>query len=76
MENFKIDVTRVEELQMINNKAELDRLFMKAKSAIVNGASVILYRKWGQHTEAPFDQITTEADLDAYRKAVLKYLPD
>jgi len=76
MEDLKIDVTRVEELQMINNKAELDLLFARAKSAIVNGASVILYRKWGQLTEAPFDQITTEADLDAYRKTVFKYLSD
>ncbi|MEJ7913569.1 MAG: hypothetical protein WKF70_10470, partial [Chitinophagaceae bacterium] len=66
-------VTRVEELQMINNKTELDRLFTQAKSALVNGASVILYRKWGQE-EAPFDKITTEADLDAYHKIVFKYL--
>ena len=74
MQDFKINVTGIEELQMIENIAELDRVFAKAYSAIVNGAGVILYRKTDDKQEDKFDEITTEGDLEVYRKSVYKYL--
>lgn len=74
MQDFEINVTQIEELQMIDNKDELDRIFTKAKSAVVNGAAVVLYRKTGSSPKAIFNEITTEADLDLYKQGVYKYL--
>jgi len=74
MQDFEINVTQIEELQMIENVGDLDRIFAKAKSAVVNGAAVILYRKTANGPKTKFDEITTEADLELYKKSVYKYL--
>lgn len=74
MQDFIIDVTRVEELQMINDIQELDILLQKAKSALVNGAGVHLGRKNKEGKLQPFDQISTIPDLTTYKKNVYKYL--
>lgn len=74
MQDYKINVTEIEELQMIENIAELDRVFAKAHSAIVNGAAVILYRKTVSRQDDVFDTITTEGDLEVYKAGVYKYL--
>ena len=74
MQDYKINVTEIEELQMIENIAELDRVFAKAHSAIVNGAAVVLYRKTVNQQDDVFDTITTEGDLEVYKAGVYKYL--
>ncbi len=74
MQDFEINITEIEELQMIENRSELDRIFAKAKSAVVNGAVVLLYRKNNNGPNTPFDEITTEADLTIYKNSVYKYL--
>ena len=74
MQNFEINVAQIEELQMIENRSELDRIFAKAKTAVVSGALVLLYRKTAGHADVPFDEITTEADLNVYKDGVYKYL--
>jgi hypothetical protein len=74
MEDYTIDVGRVEELQMINDIQELEIIFKKAKSAIVNGATVHLARKNIARELNPFDHISTLPDLSSYKKSVYKYL--
>ena len=74
MEDFTIDVGRVEELQMINDTQELDTIFKKAKSALVNGAVVHLARRNKTDKTIPFDHITTLPDLLTYKTTVYKYI--
>jgi hypothetical protein len=74
MEDYTIDVGRIEELQMINDIQELDIIFQKAKSAIVNGASVHLARKTTAGQLSQFEHISTLPDLSSYKKTVYKYL--
>jgi hypothetical protein len=74
MEDYTIDVGRIEELQMINDIQELDNIFQKSKSALVNGATVHLARKNKMGKLIPFEHFTTLPDLSTYKKTVYKYL--
>jgi hypothetical protein len=74
MNDFVINVTQVEELQTISNTDELEKIFGKAKSAVVNGAKVILVRKDAAGKTNKFDEIDTLEDLEKYREGVFKYL--
>ncbi len=74
MQDFKINVTEVEELQTINDTKALDQIFTKAKRTIVGGASVLLGRKDANQKWNQFEKITTEEDLEQYKKGVYKYL--
>jgi hypothetical protein len=73
MDNYTIDVALIEELQMISNTKELNKIFSKAMKAIVGGQEVILSR-FADGRNQPFDIISTEADLAAYKDGVFKYL--
>ena len=74
MEDYTINVTQIEELQTIRNTDELDNLFSRAKSAVVNGAKVILVRKEASGISNKFDEIDTLDDLESYREKVFRYL--
>ena len=74
MREYVIDVSRIEELQTLNDKDELEKIFFKAQSTIVNGEIVILVRKNKQGVAQKFDELTTLDDLDRYKKSVFKYL--
>ena len=74
MQEYKINVGEVEELQTINNIRALDRIFKVAQSTIVNGEVVVLERKQANGTREKFDTLTTLEDLEAYKKSVYKYL--
>ena len=74
MNDYTINVTQIEELQMINNTDELETIFARAKSAIVNGAKVILVRKEASGKAAKFDEIDALDTLEAYKNGVFKYL--
>lgn len=74
MNDYVINVTQIEELQMISNTDELEKIFGRAKSAVVNGAKVILVRKEASGKTNRFDEIDTLEDLDKYQKGVFKYL--
>lgn len=71
---FMIDVAKVEEWQMINDTTVLDKIFMVAKSTIIQGGVVVLARISKDGVAERFDEITTEPDLEDYRKSVFKYL--
>ncbi len=73
MEPYIIDVSNLEELQMISDHDELERIFYRAKTTIVNGEKVMLVRK-NNPGNIPFSQLSTLEELDEYRAAVLRYL--
>lgn len=74
MQDYTINVTQIEELQTINNTDELENIFTRAKSAIVNGAKVILVRKEASGKVNKFDEMDTLEDLEKYRERVFRYL--
>lgn len=74
MTDYTIRVNEIEELQTINNVAELEKIFTKAKSAIVNGANVILARKEASGKLNTFDELDTLEALQKYKAQVFKYL--
>jgi hypothetical protein len=74
MREFVIDVSRIEELQTLNDKDELERIFSRAQSTIVNGEVVMLVRKDKEGTSEKFDELSTLEDLHRYKKSVFKYL--
>ena len=74
MPEYLIDVAAVEELQMINDTDELDRMFARARSTVVQGGTVVLARKSKDGSMERFDEISTEPDLEQYKLGVYKYL--
>lgn len=69
MNDYKIDVGEVEELQNLKDTDALEKIYAKAKSAVVNGAKVNLVRKGEQ-----FDEMDTLEGLDVWWMGVMKYL--
>ena len=74
MNEFTIDVSEVEGLQMTSSLMELEQMFTRAHSTVVQGGSVVLVRKNGDGVTYKFEEITTEADLGAFKEKVFKYL--
>jgi len=74
MRAYVIDVSKIEELQTLNDKEELEKIFFKAQSTIVNGEAVMLVRKDKQGAAQKFDELSTLEDLERYKKSVFKYL--
>ena len=74
MREYVIDVSKIEELQTLNDTNELEKIFFKAKSTIVNGETVTLVRKGKSGDIQKFDEFSTMEDLERYRKSVFKYL--
>ena len=63
-------MAKVEELQMIQNRDMLEQYYQRSRSAIVNGATVQLFRG---KDKSVFDTITTLEDLETYFKGIFKY---
>ena len=74
MNEFVINVGRIEDLQTIKGTGELEKIFSKAKSTIVNGEAVVLIRKDKNGVAQKFDELTTLEDLELYTKTVFRYL--
>jgi ATPase subunit of ABC transporter with duplicated ATPase domains len=74
MKAYVIDVSKIEELQNLNDKGELENIFYRANSTIVNGEKVVLVRKNKNGASEKFDVITTQEDLEQFRKQVFKYI--
>lgn len=74
MREYVIDVSKIEELQTLNDKHELEKIFSKAQSTIVNGEAVMLVRKDRKGSSQKFDELSTLEDLKRYKKSVFKYL--
>jgi hypothetical protein len=74
MQEYIIYVNDIEALQMTRDMDELERIFLRAKSTIVQGEAVVLMRKNQSGPAHKVDELTTEPDLKRYKDTVLKYL--
>jgi hypothetical protein len=74
MEDYTINVAQIEEFQTLDNADELENIFTRARSAIVNGAKVILVRKGSTGKAERFHEMDTLEDLDNYKEQVFKYI--
>ena len=60
--------------RQVFNTDELEKIFARAKSAVVNGAKVILSRKESSGQMNKFDEMDTLEALEIYKAQVFKYL--
>ena len=74
MEDYIINVGKVEEWQTINDIASLDELFLRAKRTLVGGGTVALVREQRGGESYRFEEFTNLDDFEAYKKNVYKYL--
>lgn len=74
MNDYIINVAQIEEWQTLRDTEELEKLFTRAKSAVVNGAKVILARKEASGRMNKFDEMDTLEALQKYKAQVFKYL--
>ncbi|SHN23823.1 hypothetical protein [Chitinophaga sp. CF418] len=74
MEDFVIVVNRIEELQLIQDRQELELIFEKAKRSIVGGQNLILMREYSKGKQEKFQTISNEHDFEEYRKQVFRFL--
>jgi hypothetical protein len=76
MEDFIILVGQVEEWQMTNDIMELDRLFQRARAALVGGGTVGLVRQQRSGESYRVGEFTDLGEFEQYKKNVYKYLID
>ena len=74
MNEYIINVSEIEDLQVVKDRDLLENIFQRAKSTIVNGEKVILVRKGKEGPEQRFDEFTTLDELQHFKKRVFKYL--
>jgi len=74
MEDYVIIVNRIEELQLTQDRAELEIILDRAKRTIIGGMDVILVRQNRNGQQEKFQTITNERDFEDYRKQVLRFL--
>src|SRR5262249_29571561 len=73
MDDYIINVGKVEEWQMIKDIASLDEVFQRGKRVLVGGGTVALVREQRDGTSDRFEQFTSLEDFEAYKKNVYKY---
>lgn len=76
MEDYIISVGKVEEWQMTNDIAALDKVFERAKRVLVGGGVVALVREERSGEVYRFEEFSVLEDLEAYRKRVYRWLKD
>lgn len=76
MEDYIINVGKIEEWQMIKDIQSLDEVFRRAKSTLVGGGTVALIREQRNGDVYRFEEFTNLDDLAEYRKNVYKYLEE
>jgi hypothetical protein len=76
MEDYVINVGKVEEWQMIKDISSLDEMFQRAKRVLVGGGTVALMREQRDGSSWKVDEFSNLDDFEAYRKNVYKYLSE
>ena len=76
MEDYIINVGKIEEWQMIKDIQSLNEVFRRAKSTLVGGGTVALVREQRNSGSYRFEEFTNLEDLEAYRKNTYKYLEE
>ncbi len=74
MDDYIINVGKVEEWQMIKDVASLDEVFQRAKRVLVGGGVVALVRDMRNGDCYRFEEFTNLDDFEVYRTNVYKYL--
>lgn len=74
MEDYIINVGKVEEWQTIRDIASLDEVFQRAKRTLVGGGTVALVRVQRDGETYRFEEFTNLEDFEQYKKNVYKYL--
>jgi len=74
MDDYIINVGKVEEFQMTKDVPALDELFQRAKRVLVGGGVVVLVRELRNGDSYRFEEFTNLDDFETYRKNVYKYL--
>jgi len=74
MEDYVIIVNRIEDLQLTQDRSELELIFERAKRTIVGGQDVILVRQNSNGQQEKFQTISNEQDFEEYRKQVFRFL--
>jgi hypothetical protein len=74
MEDFIIVVNRIEELQSIQDRQELELILEKAKRTIIGGRNVILVRENNKGKQEKFETFSNEHDFEEYKKQVFRVL--
>jgi hypothetical protein len=67
-------VNKIEELQTIRDRQELELIFEKAKRTIIGGQEVILVRENSDGQQYKFQTFSNEQDFEAYKKQVFRFL--
>ena len=70
---YTISVNEVEDLQMVSDTAELQKIFTRAQNIVIQGGIVVLVRTNYNGSTHEVDKITTETDLKNYRLTIFKY---
>lgn len=74
MEDYIINVGKVEEWQTIKDFTALDEIFRRAKRTLVGGGTVALVREQRNGDSYRFEEFTNLEDFEQYKKNVYKYL--
>ncbi|GGA89001.1 hypothetical protein [Puia dinghuensis] len=74
MDDYIINVGKIEEWQMIKDIPSLDELFQRAKRVLVGGGTVALVREQRDGTSYRFEEFTNLDDFETYKRNVYKYL--
>ncbi|QEC45070.1 hypothetical protein [Pseudobacter ginsenosidimutans] len=74
MEDYVIVVNKIEELQTIKDRQELELIFERAKRTIIGGQEVILVRQNSDGQQYRFETYSNEHDFEEYRKQVFRFL--
>ena len=76
MDDYIINVGKVEEWQMINDITSLDEVFQRAKRVLVGGGIVALVREQRDGSSWKVDEFSSLEDFEKYRENVYKYLSE
>ncbi|HWB94104.1 MAG TPA: hypothetical protein VG605_19760, partial [Puia sp.] len=74
MEDYIINVGKVEEWQTIKDITALDEVFQRAKRTLIGGGTVALVREQRNGDSYRFEEFTNLEDFEHYKKNVYKYL--
>lgn len=74
MEDYIINVGKVEEWQMINDVSSLDEVFQRAKRVLVGGGTVALVREQRSGESWTVNEFSNLDEFEIYRENVYKYL--
>jgi len=74
MDDYIINVGKVEEWQTINDINSLNEVFQRAKRVLVGGGTVALVREQRDGASWKVDEFSSLEDFEKYKDNVYKYL--